>query len=246
MVNLGHPPRCHLPWQGEAPGPPLPAPADLHNSAFVLAGALLCQGKVLQQAIFPLRYWLQCPITPFGFSGPLGVQQCPLPVGSGAGVLGALAAPDAHGWWEAGRLSVVAEAPPSHFTVLLSLNIQPESSFESRATAARSWWSQASESCGPRCKQVDAGKMEGYPLGPVGHHTDVEGHFQSQLWPLGTTPPSPPLPTPSSVPNLVDSLAVTCAPPPLTSMPLTPTPLEMELQHPRTSFPHTLCPCLMT
>lgn len=57
--------------------------------------------------------------------------------------------------------SMVAEAPPSNPTVLLSLNTQPASSCAGPATAARSWWSQASESCGQRCKQVGEGGWRG-------------------------------------------------------------------------------------
>ena len=135
---------------------------------------------------------------------------------------------------------MVAEAPPSNPTVLLSLNPQPASSCAGPATAARSWWSPASESCGQRCKQVGVG-VDGCFLSPAGHHILIGGMGTFAKWgsDLRNADPPPPL----AAPNL--SVSWSPAPPPHSAAPLTPTSGDsprMELQSPGNIFLQNLEP----
>lgn len=136
--------------------------------------------------------------------------------------------------------SVVAEAPPSNPTVLLSLNPQPASSCAGPATAARSWWSPASESCGQRCKQVGVG-VDGCFLSPAGHHILIGGMGTFAKWgsDLRNADPPPPL----AAPNLAVSWLP--APPTHSAAPLTPTSGDsprMELQSTGNIFLQNLTP----
>lgn len=81
--------------------------------------------------------------------------------------------------------SVPAEAPPSNPTVLLSLDPQPASSCAGPATAARSWWSLASESCGQRCKQVGKEGQRGVSRVLRGTYTD---RGQGNIREVGSSP----------------------------------------------------------